>query len=308
MRILYIAKHGNGGNQDEEAVAYWLQDLGHSVFCLYEDDASKLAANNELVGNFVDFDLLLFHKWKDFTGLKSLAGKLPRVFWYWDLVDFPSDPSLSRRCKSRINWMANAIPNSELGFCTDGDWVFQGKSGKLHWLMQGANPCDIPSVPAVVKKDHTLLFTGEVIRCGEGRYSFVDEMVKSYGLKLRIQYDGMFRGNLHQLIAQSDVVLAPDAPVSGRYWSNRVYLSLGFKAFMLHPYTEGIAQHYEDRKEIVYYRSRAECHELIDYYLSHPRERDVIATAGFERTMKEHTYRNRLETLLDVVKARLGVG
>ena len=308
MRILYIAKHHNGGNDDEGSVAYWLEDLGHSVFCLHEDEASRLAANNELVGNFVGYDFLLFHKWKDFTALKSLAGRLPHVFWYWDLVDFPSDTSLSRRCKSRRNWMANAIPNSELGFCTDGDWVSQDTSGKLHWLMQGANPRDILSTTAGIKKDHPLLFTGGVLRYGEGRYSFVDEMVKRYGLKLRIQYDGMFRGNLHQLIAQSDIVLAPDAPVSGRYWSNRVYLSIGFKAFMLHPWTGGIAQHYEDRKEIVYYRSRAECHELIDYYLAHPRERDKIAQAGFERTMREHTYRHRLEELLHVVKAKLGVG
>ena len=309
MRIAYIAKHGNGGNQDEDAIAYWLEDLGHDVTRIQEDEASKAAADVVPLRQLVaGHDFMLFHKWNDFRGLSLLDRVIPRVFWYFDLVDFPSDPSLSRRCRSRKNWMMNAVPNSELGFCTDGDWVAQDRSGKLHWLMQGANPRDQLSTTANLKKDFPLLFTGGVLRYGDGRYSFVDEMVKRYGLKLRVNYDGMFQSNLHALISQSHIVLAPDAPVTDRYWSNRVYLSLGFKAFMLHPYSEGVARHYEDREQIVLYRSRPECHELVAYYLDHPRERDRIACAGFDRTMREHTYRHRLESLLATVKDRLGIG
>jgi spore maturation protein CgeB len=41
--------------------------------------------------------------------------------------------------------------------------------------------------------------------------------------------------------------------------------------------------------------------ELIQYYLDHQNEREAIARAGQERTMREHTYYQRVKELVDIV-------
>ncbi|UJF32077.1 glycosyltransferase [Paenibacillus hexagrammi] len=40
--------------------------------------------------------------------------------------------------------------------------------------------------------------------------------------------------------------------------------------------------------------------EKIDYYLNHEEERQRIALRGLSRTLRDHTYRNRLHELLSI--------
>ena len=42
-----------------------------------------------------------------------------------------------------------------------------------------------------------------------------------------------------------------------------------------------------------FYRSTDDLIEKIRYYLAHPEERERIARAGYERTMREHTAEKR---------------
>jgi len=51
-------------------------------------------------------------------------------------------------------------------------------------------------------------------------------------------------------------------------------------------------------KEVVYYHSFDEIGSLVEYYLSHPVERQEIARAGYERVIKEHSFQNRLEKII----------
>lgn len=234
--------------------------------------------------------------------------KCPKVFWWFDLINFP-DPTIARRCRARRLWMKTVLPHVDLGFVTDGTWQAGNGGGKLIWLPQGADgrivgrgfstrPPALTPVP--------ILFTG-IRDGGIGRASFVDEMQARYGGDFRHVNSGVYRRALADLIASSEIVVAPDAPVSGRYWSNRVYNALGFGAFLLHPYCGGLASQYEDRREIVYYRSRGELHELIAYYRQRPEERRAIADAGLARTLREHTYEHRVASLIQTVRERLGV-
>lgn len=58
---------------------------------------------------------------------------------------------------------------------------------------------------------------------------------------------------------------------------------------------------FEPGKEVVAYKAREHAVELINYYLEHPNEQQAIARAGQERTLKEHTYRHRMEEFADIV-------
>ncbi|MBD2848616.1 glycosyltransferase [Paenibacillus sp. IB182496] len=64
---------------------------------------------------------------------------------------------------------------------------------------------------------------------------------------------------------------------------------------------------YTPDEEIATYGSYEELAEKIEYYLTHEEERQRIATGGFTRTMRDHTYKSRLQSLLGIVFPELQV-
>jgi spore maturation protein CgeB len=52
---------------------------------------------------------------------------------------------------------------------------------------------------------------------------------------------------------------------------------------------------------MVVYSSVEDCVEKAQYLLSHPAEREAIAVAGHQRTMRDHTYRQRCAMIHDAI-------
>ena len=58
-------------------------------------------------------------------------------------------------------------------------------------------------------------------------------------------------------------------------------------------------------KEVVAYRTAEECAEMVQYYLEHDKEREAIASAGQRRTLRDHTYYQRIQEFEAIVKKYL---
>lgn len=295
MRIMYVAKHDQPNNDDEGAITYALNALGHDVQRVRESmgrNAWKMRC-----------DLCLFHKWEDIGAISKI--RCPMVFWYFDLVDYP-DPTLQDRCQRRINWMKRTTPLVDLGFCTDGDWVKKDQSGKLVWLTQGADG-RITGRITRAEQPIDILFTG-IENGGTQRASFVAEMRERYGSRFVHHRSGYYREKMANLIASSKIVVAPDGPVTDRYWSNRIYNVLGFGGCLIHPLCHGLwKQGYIGGTHYLTYETRDELHMHIDSLL---RDRDVrtfLSTNGLNQTMKSNLYRHRCEELIRTVQERLGI-
>lgn len=86
----------------------------------------------------------------------------------------------------------------------------------------------------------------------------------------------------------------------GEVWGGnvRMFEAAGIGAFQLVDWRPGLAQLFEDGKELVTFRSVADLNRLIDLYLPRQDERREIADAGRRRAHAEHTYRHRLDLLL----------
>ena len=67
--------------------------------------------------------------------------------------------------------------------------------------------------------------------------------------------------------------------------------------FLLTGDADNLSDYYQTDKEIIIFRSHKELQEKCRYYLLHNQERQAIAKAGFERTMKDHTYENRFNQI-----------
>ncbi len=237
--------------------------------------------------------------------MENLHKCMPLVFWNFDLVEWP-DPTLEARNVIRRTWMHEVMKVVDLGFCTDGDWVAKHPD-RLVWLPQGF---DERQQPAKVEKcGLSILFTGIGIGGGTQRGSFVTEMQERYGSGFIHYVKGLHGDKLAKAIAEAKIVVAPDSPVTGVYWSNRVYNVLGMGGFLLHPYTDGLCSQYR-LTDMIMYQDRQHMHLLIDHYLNEAAGntiRNNVASNGRQRTLEAHTYTRRCEVLITTVKSRLGL-
>lgn len=74
----------------------------------------------------------------------------------------------------------------------------------------------------------------------------------------------------------------------------------GCGGFLLTNYADNLKDYYEIGKEIVVYEGTRDLIEKIRYYLEHDAEREEIARAGYERTLRDHTFERRFN---DIFKA-----
>jgi spore maturation protein CgeB len=69
------------------------------------------------------------------------------------------------------------------------------------------------------------------------------------------------------------------------------------RGFLMTSMADDLGSFYKIGKEVVIYGGLDDCAKKIKYYLGHPEEREAIAQAGYERTVRDHTYVKRFEKI-----------
>jgi spore maturation protein CgeB len=120
---------------------------------------------------------------------------------------------------------------------------------------------------------------------------------------IRSRYVGTAWGvEMYQIFHTSKMTLNHHIEIAGPYANNlRLYEATGVGTLLLTDWKENLHEIFIPGKEVVAYRSPEECAELIHYYLTHEEERQAIAAAGQQRTLREHTSYQRMQELVDIV-------
>lgn len=79
----------------------------------------------------------------------------------------------------------------------------------------------------------------------------------------------------------------------------------GCGGFLMTNHVAHLERYYEIGKEIVCFSGKRDLADKISFYLTHDYERESIALAGYERTIREHTYEKRFRQLFDWMGFRL---
>ncbi|MEW6237618.1 MAG: glycosyltransferase [Candidatus Omnitrophota bacterium] len=109
--------------------------------------------------------------------------------------------------------------------------------------------------------------------------------------------------DMYEILADAKIVINHHIDSAENYANNmRLYEATGVGAMLLTDWKENIADHFEPGKEVVVYRDVNECAEKIEYYMKREEERKEIAAAGQARTLREHTYYQRMEEYVRLVK------
>lgn len=117
---------------------------------------------------------------------------------------------------------------------------------------------------------------------------------------IRRRYHGQAWGiDMFRVLYESRVALNRHIGAAEEYANNmRLYEATGVGTLLLTDAKRNLAELFEPGREVVTYADDDELVAQIEHYLQHDEERRAIAVAGQQRTLREHTYRSRLEEVL----------
>ena len=111
---------------------------------------------------------------------------------------------------------------------------------------------------------------------------------------------------MYQQLQRAKIALNIHIDLAENYAANmRLYEATGVGTMLVTDAKLNLHELFEPGKEVVAYRTPEECAELIAHYLEHPVEREAIASAGQQRTLREHTYYHRMQELVEIIGRRI---
>lgn len=256
-------------------------------------------------------DLVLFHKARTYAPFTEIIRQIkerniPTVTWlfdlYWDLPVNIGTRSLADPC-----FMADIVITTDGGH--DERWkqigmkhftVRQGIHEPDHKMIKGGGK-NVLFIGTVYTGDRRKIvnflrkyYDNFVIHGRLSGFPNIPEWADEYRVK---EVRGL---KLNKVIGEGIVV--GDSVQSPYYWSNRVYEITGRGGLLLHPHTEGLNEEFEPYKEYIPYKRNhfGDLKDIIDYYMTHDKEREAIRDAGFKRC-GQYTYETRVKEFLSII-------
>ncbi len=262
---------------------YWcnaMKELGH--------DVTHFSSASEPHKEFGGFDL---HVWIDW-GEDALSGVLP----YAPMSMKNLHPSIYVSSDTHLgyDYRLNKAKEFDHVFVNQKDAVemFAKDGVKAEWLPHAVEPKAYPNTPVSMKK-YDIGFVGYV--SFEKRADMLDELLREFpnfffGQKLFEDCAEIYRKSriVFNTAATDDLNM-------------RVFEATATGSFLLTENIPTIHELYEDGVDLVTFDSIPDAIEKARYYIEHEDEREQIAQAGMLRTLKYHTYKNRIEKALEMV-------
>lgn len=84
----------------------------------------------------------------------------------------------------------------------------------------------------------------------------------------------------------------------------RIFEIMGSGGFLLSNYQEDFFDYFIPGEDFDYYSNQEELMNKAEYYLTHEKERAEIARNGYEKIKKFHSFKNRLDTILEIINRK----
>jgi spore maturation protein CgeB len=115
-----------------------------------------------------------------------------------------------------------------------------------------------------------------------------------------------FGADMYRIMARSKITLNTHASVAGHAANNlRLYEATGMGALLVTDARSNLGELFDVGAEVIAYEDPHEAGELVRYYLDHADEAQAIAAAGQTRTLRDHTWTNRMERLSRIIGEHL---
>lgn len=112
--------------------------------------------------------------------------------------------------------------------------------------------------------------------------------------------------DMYEVLGRSTATINTHIDVADGFANNlRLYEATGMGTLLITDAKQNLGQLFEVGREVVAYRDARECAELIAHYLDKPTEAAQIAEAGQRRTLRDHTWLDRMTRLTEFVRPRV---
>ena len=123
---------------------------------------------------------------------------------------------------------------------------------------------------------------------------------------LRRCHMGIVWGNeMYDVLASSRITLNHHGDVAPYANNCRLFEATGAGALLLTDWKANLHDLFDVGHEVAAYRTVEDCAQTIRHYLTHEDDRRAIARAGQARTLRDHTYRTRMQELVEIVHKRM---
>lgn len=252
-------------------------------------DAHHLIPSAEWLKGWGKFDLNFWIDWgEDALGgiidYEPIPTPMPGIYWASD-THLGFDYRLSRARQTH--------QDGGHVFCMQKRAVeeFAAAGVPALWVPHAAEPKAYPKITAI--KDYDVCFIGNIN--SQNRIEFLDRMFKAFpnfffGRRVFEEAAAVFGRTkvvLHHSI-RDDIAM-------------RVFETLATGSFLLCNEIPTLSELFQDGVHLATFKTLDEAVEKAKYYLAHEDERERIAKAGYEEVIAKHTYRHRVERILETV-------
>ena len=168
---------------------------------------------------------------------------------------------------------------------------------------------------------HSVVFVGNLSSSHQRRIDFLERLASAVQLDvwgpgaetlhadspLRIRHHGeAWALEMYQVFYRADIVINHHIDLAESFANNmRLYEATGVGSLLLTDWKQNLDELFVPDREVVAYQSVDDAIERIRYYLEHDQQRKEIAAAGQQRTLREHSYSQRMQELTEILQPRL---
>ena len=108
---------------------------------------------------------------------------------------------------------------------------------------------------------------------------------------------------MYEVLRGSRITVNHHIDMAGPYANNmRLFEATGVGTLLVTDAKVNLASMFEPGQEVVPYASPEECVEVLQHFLKREEERQKIASAGQQHTLRHHTYHERMKELIELVR------
>lgn len=155
-------------------------------------------------------------------------------------------------------------------------------------------------------RDGTRLFEQVAAKVKVDFWGYGNNYLKSDSPILKSFHGPAWGLAMYQILAAAKIVINRHVKEATKYAGNmRLFESTGIAAMLITDYKDNLDEFFEIGKEIEVYRNPRELIQKIKYYLKHDSKRKKIAQAGQKRTLRDHSYAERVKQLSTILQENL---
>jgi len=201
-------------------------------------------------------------------------------------------------------WMGQIIPKIDYGFINDDTWLRRQVIENVFPLHLGIGDKEPEKGEIKEELKGDIAFIGDVFGIRE---EFVSYLKKEYKRRFKV-FEPKEGKEFADICASTKIIISPRFPSDDFYWEDRIYKTLAYSGFLVHPRLEGLKEEgFISGQHYISYKSREELKDIVDHFTDpkNEEERLRIIEQGKKFVRENFLYSKRMKDMFSKIKLEM---